>query len=81
MKVSVKLFALARDLVGREAVEIELDEPATVERLRRRLASEYPPLGSLVEQATFAINAEYATGTTKIPEQAEVACIPPVSGG
>ena len=81
MKVSVKLFALARDLVGREAVEIELDEPATIDALRRKLAAEYPPLASLVEQATFAINAEYATGAREIPEGAELACIPPVSGG
>lgn len=81
MKVSVKLFALARDLVGREAVEVELDEPATVDALRRRLAAEYPPLASLVEQATIAINAQYAAGTSEIPEDAEVACIPPVSGG
>ena len=40
MIVSVKLFALARDLVGREAVEIELDDPATIDDLRRRLAAE-----------------------------------------
>ncbi|MCH8921512.1 MAG: MoaD/ThiS family protein [Planctomycetes bacterium] len=81
MKLSVKLFALAKDLVGREVVEIELDSPATVDALRRKLAAEYHSLASLVEQATFAINAEYATGATKIPEDAEVACIPPVSGG
>ena len=81
MKVSVKLFAQARDVVGREEVEIELDEPATLDQLRRRLASEYPSLASLVEQATFAIDAQYATGATEISEQAEVACIPPVSGG
>ena len=81
MKVSVKLFALAKDLVGRQAVEVELDEPATVDALRRSLAAEYPPLASLVEQATFAINAEYATGVAVISKEAEVACIPPVSGG
>jgi len=81
VNVSVKLFARARDLVGREAVEIELDDPATIDDLRRRLAAEYPPLASLVEQATFAIDAEYATGATQIPAEAEIACIPPVSGG
>jgi molybdopterin converting factor subunit 1 len=81
MKVSVKLFALAKDLVGQEAVEIELDEPATIDALRRQLVAEYPSLASLVAQATFAMNAEYATGAAVIPEHAEVACIPPVSGG
>jgi molybdopterin converting factor small subunit len=29
----------------------------------------------------FAINAEYAADLTPIPEAAEIACIPPVSGG
>jgi len=81
MNVRVRLFAAARQAAGSDWLEVQLSEQATVGQLRRRLAEQSPPLASLLQRATFAVDAEYAGDTAKIPAGAEVACIPPVSGG
>lgn len=81
MKVVVKLFAGARELAGQDQVEIELPTQATVADLRGALLAGFPALTPLLPHALFAIDANYATDETAVPEDAEIACIPPVSGG
>ncbi len=81
MRFQVKLFAVARQLAGREVAEVELAEGATVGQLRVALAQQYPELTETLERAVFAVNQEYADDQTTVPSDAEVACIPPVSGG
>lgn len=81
MRVHVKLFAGARELVGQESVALELPASATVGLLRERLTEAHPELRSLASHAMFAIEATYCDNETPIPENAEIACIPPVSGG
>jgi molybdopterin converting factor small subunit len=81
MKVSVRLFAIARQIAGRESVELELPEQATVADLRRTMAREIPRLSALLGPMLFAIDAHYADDATLVPAEAEIACIPPVSGG
>ena len=81
MNVNVKLFALARQLVGQEDVQLNVPAPAPVRELKAVLCEAHPPLAAIVESLVFAIEAEYANDETPIPEGAEVACIPPVSGG
>jgi molybdopterin converting factor subunit 1 len=81
MKVRIKLFAVARERLGRDVVEVELPTGATIAELKRAVGSEYPALGAVLSHALWAINAEYATDTTLITDQSEIALIPPVSGG
>jgi len=81
VNVELKLFAVARQLAGCETVEIELPDQATVGELRDRLVEQVPALVSLRDQLLFAVNAQYADLAAAIPPGAEVACIPPVSGG
>jgi molybdopterin converting factor subunit 1 len=77
--MTVLLFARARDLLGIDRVEI--DEAATVGDLRRLLTQQYPKLAGLAAISAFAVNNEFASDTTPIPAGAEVALLPPVSGG
>ena len=81
MQVTVRLFALARQTVGRPEVTIEVAGAATVGDLRAALAEAYPELALILPSLMFAVAAEYADDTTAIPSGAEVAAIPPVSGG
>ncbi len=81
MKVRVRVFALARQVTGCDAVEIELAEGAAVADLRRELATQVPQLSGLIRQLMFAIDAPYVADETIVPPGSEVACIPPVSGG
>ena len=81
MKVQVRLFAAAKQAAGRDRLGVELPEAATIGQLRSQLAAEFPRLRGLLPRVTFAIDAEYAGDATEIPPNADVACIPPVSGG
>jgi molybdopterin converting factor subunit 1 len=79
--MNVLLFARARDLIGADRVEIAAPEPATVGELRRRLIDRYPNAAGLLEKSAFAGNDEFADDRAAIPFGAEVALLPPVSGG
>ena len=81
MKVAVKLFAGARQLVGQTEVEVEIMEDSPLSALREALHEQHPALRPLLPHALFALNANYATDDMRVPHDAEIACIPPVSGG
>lgn len=81
MKARVRLFAVARQLAGSDSVEVDLPDGATVLGLRNAIQDQFPELAPVIRHAAFAVNTEYAQDETRIPEDAEIACIPPVSGG
>jgi molybdopterin converting factor subunit 1 len=81
MRIRVRLFARAKDLAGVPILDIEMGAGARVAELRRRLLEERPALAPLLEQSAWAVNHEFANMTTLLPEGAEVAMLPPVSGG
>jgi molybdopterin converting factor subunit 1 len=81
VRIRVRLFAVAKQVAGRDAVELDLPEEATVADLRRQLGNQIPQLSGLMAQVMFAIDMQYARDDARIPPDADVACIPPVSGG
>jgi len=81
VRVDVKLFALARDRAGVPSLAVDLPEPATVADLRRSLAVACPALAPLLPSLMIAVDSDYADDARAIPPGAEVAAIPPVSGG
>jgi molybdopterin converting factor subunit 1 len=81
VRVEVRLFAVARQRAGQPAVALEVPETVTVADLKRALAEACPTLAPLVPSLLIAVNSEYAAADTPIPPGAEVAAIPPVSGG
>ena len=81
MKVRVKLFAVAKELVGRDELEIDLPSDATVRHLREAVVAASPALARIVPHALWAVGAAYAGDDTPLNEQSEIALIPPVSGG
>jgi molybdopterin converting factor subunit 1 len=81
MKLCVKLFAVARQRAGCDSIQVELPASATIRQLRGAIVEQYPPLADVVPHARFALNSDYAADSAAIPPAAEVAIIPPVSGG
>ncbi len=78
--VTVQLFARFRDIIGKDAVYMPLEQP-TVAELRRTLTERYPPIGDLLERSRVAVNGDFADGPKPLTAEDEVALIPPVSGG
>jgi molybdopterin converting factor small subunit len=82
MKVHVRLFARARELVGRDGLDVELAAGATVAELRRRLERDYPALKEILRASVLAVGDNFGhAADAEIPSGAEVAVLPPVSGG
>ena len=57
------------------------DREQTHHSLRRCLMEEFPQISALIAQVMFAVDAKYAPDSKEIRPEADVACIPPVSGG
>jgi len=81
MTVRVLLFARARDLAESDMLTIDLPAGATVADLRRRIADACPDLREFLARCAIAVAEEFAPDEAKLPLDAEVALIPPVSGG
>lgn len=81
MKVEVRLFARFRELAGAGSVSLELPPGATVADLRRVLGEKVPAVASLLAKSAVAVNNQFAEDAQPLPENAEVALLPPVSGG
>lgn len=80
-EITVMFFATLKDRVGAKKIQLELPAGSTVAGLKMLLVERYPDLGGALESALTAINREYATDDELIPEGAEIAIFPPVSGG
>jgi len=81
MRATVKVFALARQLAGQDQIQVDVPPMATVAQLRCAISEQFPALADLASRSLFAVDADYATDLTPIPPGADLACIPPVSGG
>jgi len=81
VRVTVRLFARLRDLVGTGELSRDTPEGATVAAVWDSLAREYPAIAPYSASMSCAVNAEYARMTTALSEGDEVAFLPPVSGG
>jgi len=77
----VRLFARARDLAGQAELSIDLPAASTVADLRRELARLCPALAALLPRCVFAVGDEFAGETVTLGEGAQIALLPPVSGG
>jgi molybdopterin synthase catalytic subunit len=80
--VRVRLFAMLRERAGRESMDLELADGATVGDALEVLAED-PGLGELLRAMPvgMAVNREYAGTDAQLGPDDELALIPPVSGG
>jgi sulfur-carrier protein len=79
--MKVRLFARARDLARCDAIDVEMPPGATVRELRLRIAATHPALADLLARSALAVNDEFADDALILPADAEIALLPPVSGG
>jgi molybdopterin converting factor subunit 1 len=82
MVVHVRLFAMLRERVGKDSVDVELDEGATVEDALEAVGRQHD-LDDLITRmpVAMAVNRGYADANHELREGDELALIPPVSGG
>lgn len=83
MRVTVRLFAGLREVIGSDAIVEEFaTSDVTVETLRARLGEAHPKLGPYLSGVAIAVNEEYILEPgTALKDGDTVALIPPISGG
>jgi molybdopterin synthase catalytic subunit len=80
MGVTVLYFAAARDAAGTPSDTLE-PVPGDVLALRARLAALHPPLARILPRCRFAQDQEFVGDGDALRDGAEIAVVPPVSGG
>lgn len=81
MKVKLLLFAVLRDIVGKDEETIELADGSRAIDLWEMLRRDYEGLEAHRVPPMTAVNESYVTPDTELSEGDEVAFIPPVAGG
>lgn len=81
MRVVVRLFAAAREALGREELHLELPAGSTVREVREAVSCLAPEARPLLEQCLLARNREFASPEEALQEGDEIAFLPPVGGG
>lgn len=80
MALTVLYFAAARERTSTAQETVEWDG-GTVRQLLEHLAARHPELRSLLPHLRVAVNQEFQPLDAEVPDQAEVALVPPVAGG
>ena len=79
--IKVLFFATIRDHLGKKQISIQLPEDAGVADLKSFLVNMYPKSTAVIDSSLVSVNREYAFEDENIPDGAEVALFPHVSGG
>jgi molybdopterin converting factor subunit 1 len=80
-RVKLLFFATLRDRAGTKSMELEVPSNLTVQGLKDQISADYPNLKESMSSVLITINREYAFDDAIIPQDAELAMFPPVSGG
>ena len=81
MQIVVLFFAQARERAGCERARLELPAGSSVADALRQLALDHPELAALWPHLAVAVDGELVRGAMPLRDGAELALLPPVSGG
>ena len=79
--ITILFFANLKDITGEQKLVIEVPPATTIADLKEKLIQDYPGLSRYKSAIIVSINHEFAENDTNIPNEAEIAIFPPVSGG
>jgi molybdopterin converting factor subunit 1 len=81
MTVTVKLFAILRDLAGVRETTLDLADGNRVTDAVAELAVRFAGIQPHLSRLAYAVNEQYVKPDTELHDGDELALIPPVSGG
>lgn len=77
----VLLFAAAAQLASSDALAVQVPPPVTAGAVIAAIAEQAPELSDLLPACRLAVDQVFVTADFPISQGAELALIPPVSGG
>jgi molybdopterin converting factor subunit 1 len=81
MRVTVLYFAQARERAGCASEPLELPDGSRVAEARAALVRAHPALEPLWPHLALAVDGQLVSDAKPLAEGAELALLPPVSGG
>lgn len=79
--VTIKLFAVLRERLGRDAEALDYEGTLTVARLLELMRARHPEHTRVLDQCKVAVNRVFSAPDHEIAPGDEVALIPPIAGG
>jgi molybdopterin converting factor subunit 1 len=80
-QAKVLFFATLRDLTGVKETRIEFTHGTRIAEIKSIILEKYPSLAQHMDMLIVAMNHEFASDEEIVPDNAEIAMFPPVSGG
>lgn len=80
-KITVLFFANLRELTGLKQSPMDLPDQTSVVEFKKIIAESFPEISPALDTTLVSINKEFGFDEDVIPDGAEVALFPPVSGG
>ena len=81
MQITVLFFAQARERAGRSRATLELPDQSRVSDALEAIGREHPGLESLWPHLAVAVDGQLRPADAPLEAGAELALLPPVSGG
>ena len=81
LKITVLYFAQAQEHCGCPLETIEIQRDTNTSAVRNLLAQRHPSLAELLPHCRLAVDQSFVDGPLILTDGAELAVIPPVSGG
>lgn len=79
--IQVLFFAHLRELSGQQKIALEISANTDISAFKKILVEKFPRLEPAMDTIIIAVNQQFAGDDVIIPDDAEVAIFPPVSGG
>lgn len=81
MNVRVQFYAQLRELLGKNALELELPQGATVRELLEKIYAQKPGLRAQDKSILVGAGVEFVDRDYQLKPGEEIAIMPPVQGG
>ena len=81
MNVRVQFYAQLRELLGKNALELELPQGATVRELLEKIYAQKPGLRAQDKSILVGAGLEFVDRNYQLKPGEEIAIMPPVQGG
>ena len=80
-KINLKLYALIKDILGKDRIDMDWTNNMTVGDLRKKLDASYPILSIVNARFSISVNRKPVDDSELIRNTDEIAVLPPISGG
>ena len=80
-RINIIFFANLKDLTGAHELLLDIPDGTTVLEFKTLIVGVYPEIQKYIDSTVVSINHNFAFDNDVIPQGAEIALFPPVSGG